>query len=79
MGFFKQLAVNGHEEDLEKLLVQRPDRALTIDACGKTLLHHAAENGRVLTVDLLYQKGCGMYKYRKMLTVNCSTRARLSV
>ncbi|OQV12509.1 Transient receptor potential cation channel subfamily A member 1 [Hypsibius exemplaris] len=52
-----KLAAAGQVEVLEKLLSQRHERLLVTDASGKTLLHHAAENGHVLMVDMLFQRG----------------------
>ncbi|OQV12510.1 Transient receptor potential cation channel subfamily A member 1 [Hypsibius exemplaris] len=53
-----KLAVHGDQAELERLLCQKPERLFTVDPAGKTLLHHAAENGHALTVDLLIQRGC---------------------
>ncbi|GAU91550.1 hypothetical protein RvY_03782 [Ramazzottius varieornatus] len=55
-----QLADEGMTEELDRVLRATPSKLDVVDDSGKSLLHHAAENGRPPVIDLLVQKGANI-------------------
>ncbi|OWA55607.1 hypothetical protein BV898_19994 [Hypsibius exemplaris] len=65
-----QLIDDGNTSELDRWLGLHPELLEVRNDAGKTLLHHAAENGHTVAVDVLYQHGCGKTEKKHIFNIS---------